>query len=608
MRRVSLGFGVAAVLSLALHGVGLRAAAPPSEPVWQAKVHPLVLQTGAAGPVEFIVFLQAQADLRPLRDVTPKAERGRRVVSALTAAARAAQPPLIAEIEARGLEYRPFWIANMIWVKGRLADVQALAQRGDVLRVDANPHVRLSEPASAASSPVPTSIEWNVQKILADQVWALGYTGQGIVIGGQDTGYDWTHPAIVHAYRGWSGAGSTHDYNWHDSIHSGGGVCGHDSPVPCDDHYHGTHTMGTMVGDDGAAKQIGVAPGARWIGCRNMDQGNGTPATYAECFQWFIAPTQVSGGSPDPSKAPDVINDSWACPPSEGCSFNALKTIVENTRAAGIVVVASAGNSGSGCSTVSDPPALYDAAFSVGATDSSDQIASFSSRGPVTVDGSNRLKPDVSAPGVNVLSCVPGGGYTTLNGTSMAGPHVAALIALLLSARPDLKGEVDTIEDLVRRSSLPRTSTQDCGGLPGSAVPNPIFGWGRVNALAALTGDPDGDGSSNLNDCAPLDAGAWAAAGPARNLLLAKNSLGIGLTWSPPAVSGGSVRYDVLRSGVASSFSSASCLDSDTTATTAFDSLTPPTSFDYLIRAETSCGGSLGSASDGTPHQGPACP
>jgi serine protease AprX len=121
-------------------------------------------------------------------------------------------------------------------------------------------------------------------------------SGQGVVVGGQDTGYQWDHPAIKSQYRGWDGVEADHAYSWHDAIHEDLGSldlnhCGFDSPVPCDDHGHGTHTMGTIVGGaDNVGTQIGVAPGARWIGCRNMENGWGTPATYSECYEWFMAP------------------------------------------------------------------------------------------------------------------------------------------------------------------------------------------------------------------------------------------------------------------------------------------------------------------------------
>ena len=175
------------------------------------------------------------------------------------------------------------------------------------------------------------TIEWNISKIQAPRVWALGYTGQGVVVGGQDTGYDWDHPALINQYRGWNGVSANHDYNWHDAIHSNAVVsCPANSPVPCDDHSHGTHTMGTMVGDDGGANQIGVAPGAKWIGCRNMNLGVGTPTTYIECYEWFIAPYDLSGNNPDPTKAPDVINNSWACTTGEGCNPNSLLEAVQH--------------------------------------------------------------------------------------------------------------------------------------------------------------------------------------------------------------------------------------------------------------------------------------
>src|SRR6185369_4718710 len=163
-----------------------------------------------------------------------------------------------------------------------------------------------------------------------------------VVVGGSDTGYRWTHVALKNAYRGWNGTTASHDFNWHDSVHSGGGSCGANSPAPCDDNGHGTHTMGTAVGSDGA-NQIGMAPGAKWIGCRNMNQGAGTPASYLECMEFFLAPYPVGGTTSQGGTTP-----------------NLLLTAVNTTRAAGIVMEVSAGNSGSGCSTVSDPPRFYD--------------------------------------------------------------------------------------------------------------------------------------------------------------------------------------------------------------------------------------------------------
>jgi subtilisin family serine protease len=246
--------------------------------------------------------------------------------------------------------------------------------------------------------------------------------------------------------------------------------------------------MGTIVGDDGGSNQIGVAPGAQWIGCRNMDEnGVGSPASYAECFQFFVAPTRVDGSGADPSRAPHVIDNSWTCPPSEGCTDpSALQTVVQNTRAAGIVVVASAGNDGPGCSSISSPPAIYPEALTVGATDSTDLIWIQSSRGGVSVDGSRRLKPDVTAPGVSVRSSVPGGGYSTWSGTSMAAPHVAGQIALLISAVPGIARRPETLESCVEATALPLMDTLDCSGISGAHVPNNSYGRGRIALPGSL--------------------------------------------------------------------------------------------------------------------------
>ena len=452
-----------------------------------------VWAASAAGvETEFLVVLAEQAALSAAAAIPDRGERLRTVHIQLLEVARRTQPAVLADLDAVGLDYRPFYVANVVWVRGDRDALVRLAEREDVARIVGNPRIPMALPDSdrALGVDIPAGIEWGVSQIGADDVWGLGYTGASIVVAGQDTGYDWDHPALVAQYRGTNGGAVSHDYNWHDAIHSGGGVCGADSAVPCDDHGHGTHTMGTIVGDDGGANQIGVAPGARWIGCRNMDQGVGTPATYIECFEFFLAPYPV-GGDPltdgDPDLAPHVINNSWTCPPGEGCDWDTLQTVVENMRAAGIFVVASAGNDGAGgCSTVQAPPAIYDAAFSVGATGSSDVIASFSSRGPVSIDGSGRLKPDIVAPGVAVRSSIPGGGYSLKKGTSMAGPHAAGTVALLWSAAPHLVGDIGATEWAITSTAVALTTTQACGGDTPTAVPNNVYGWGRVDAYRAL--------------------------------------------------------------------------------------------------------------------------
>lgn len=449
-------------------------------------------QTADGGEARFFAMLEEQADLSAAPLYANKVDRGRYVYETLRNTAERTQAPLRVLLDSLGVDYRPFWVVNAIVVSGDRSIVDLVASHPDVASIHANPSVRMETPYAESGPEAIDGIEWNIELIGAPTAWGLGSLGQGAVVGGQDTGYDWDHPALIRQYRGYENQAADHDYSWHDAIHSGGGVCGADSPEPCDDNNHGTHTMGTIVGDDGGDNQIGVAPEARWIGCRNMDRGVGTPESYAECYQWFIAPTRVDGSDPDPSMAPHVINNSWGCPPSEGCTDpNVLKTVVENVRAAGILSVHSAGNAGPSCGSVDDPAAIYDASFSVAATDINDRIASFSSRGPVEVDGSGRLKPDISAPGVGVRSSVPGGGYRSLSGTSMAGPHVVGLTALVISSDPALAGQVDLLEARITSSAIGQTTNDGCGGDSPTDVPNHTFGWGRIDAPGAVETPPD---------------------------------------------------------------------------------------------------------------------
>ncbi len=458
---------------------------------WFSKIDPFVWQTASAGQeVDFLIVLTEQANITEAQFLTKKEEKGAYVFQKLSETAERSQLNVLKTIEEFQVQHRSFWIINAVWAEGGPALLKAVAQLPEVAEIHSNPVVRLEEPVRDETGL--RTLEWGITNINADDVWAMGYKGEDVVVAGQDTGYDWDVAALKLKYRGWdeSNQSSDHNYNWHDAIHSNSGSndCGVNSTEPCDDHNHGTHTMGTMVGLDGA-NEIGVAPDAKWIGCRNMDNGNGTPTTYIECFEWLLAPTDLNDQNADPSKAPHVINNSWACPTSEGCNsgnWSDMEAAINNLLGAGVVVVASAGNSGSNCETVNAPPAIFDGSFSVGASNSSNGIGSFSSRGPVTVDGSDRMKPDVAAPGVSVRSCIRNGAYATWNGTSMAGPHVAGAVALLISADPSLAGQVAQIEDLLETTAGGQTTSQGCGNDTPTSVPNNVFGHGIIDVEAAV--------------------------------------------------------------------------------------------------------------------------
>lgn len=474
MSRCKVLFAISAVILLTVSSVAA------TSPKIAARV---VNETANGGMTEALVVLTQQADLSPAASLSTRLAKGRFVVNALRDVANRTQRPIITLLQQRGIPYQSFWILNMIQVTGNRALMEELAARPDVAQIDANPHVKSALPVPTAfDAEAPTGIEWNITKVKAPKVWALGFKGEGRVVAGADTGVQWDHPALKGHYRGWNGAAVNHDFNWHDATPQ-------HSPTPVDPFGHGTFTVSEMVGDDGHGNQIGVAPGAQWIACRNMDaSGTGSPTSYTECFQFLMAPYPVNGNPSqgDPSKAPDSINNSWTCPASEGCSANTLLQIVNNVRAAGIFPAMAAGNSGPSCSSISDPPAIYDSSVTVGATDSSNAIASFSSRGPVTADGSNRKKPDLSAPGVNVRGAVPTNGYQSgWSGTSMATPHVAGAVALLWQAKPTLIGNIDATEKQLTKYSVHIKTLETCGGTQNK-IPNNVFGWGLLNIYKAV--------------------------------------------------------------------------------------------------------------------------
>ncbi|MBK8053704.1 MAG: S8 family serine peptidase [Saprospiraceae bacterium] len=465
-----------------------------------AKVDKSLLEKYRSTPSnEYLVLMKDRVVFSTTPDFLSKNEKGKFVYDALLSNANKTQRPVIEFLIINKIPFQSFIITNAIKVKSDYSTMMTLAARADVEQIIDNSPIKMldysiTKNAESVRMPEP---EWGIKTIKADSVWLLGYRGKGVVVGGQDTGYDWDVSPLKKQYRGYTDSlNVSHSYHWHDAIKKNNpkfpdsllNPCGYSTKEPCDDNNHGTHTMGTMVGEDDNNK-IGVSPESKWIACRNMDRGWGQPSTYIECFEWLLAPYDQNGKNADPARSPHVINNSWYCSTEEGCNpsnFKMMEEVVKNLKASGIVVVVSAGNSGSACGTVTGPPGFFEPSFSVGATDRNDLIAGFSSRGPVVIDSSFRIKPNVSAPGVGVRSVIRNGGFASFNGTSMAGPHVAGVVALMISANPSLAGKVNIIEDIIESTAVRRTSDQICNQIPGSQIPNPVYGYGRIDALAAV--------------------------------------------------------------------------------------------------------------------------
>jgi subtilisin family serine protease len=460
----------------------------------QVKIDPKLLNMKDGETRSIFVRMKEQADLEKVKSIKGKEAKTSYVYEKLWDKSLKSQEKIKYFLDSVNTKYRSYYIVNGISLQGNKSMIETLAQWSEIDMIVEDSWFMMAE--IQRDKDESRTVEWGVSKIKAPQVWAQGFKGQNVVIGGQDTGYQWDHSQLRNKYRGWNGTSATHDYHWHDAVHqnhpmnSGNNPCGYNLSAPCDDHNHGTHTMGTMVGHNNA-DTIGVAPQAKWIGCRNMERGYGSLTTYVECFEWFLAPYAYGDGpeNGDPAKMPHVINNSWGCPTIEGCNttnFAIMEEALMNLRNAGCVIVVSNGNSGGTCSTTFDPPAFFEGSFSVGATNSTNAIASFSSRGPVTWDGSNRLKPNVVAPGVSVRSSVRNNGYATYNGTSMAGPHVAGAVALIISANPGLAGEVDQIEDILEQTTLPLYGGSTCGSILPTATPNNTFGYGLIDVEKAV--------------------------------------------------------------------------------------------------------------------------
>lgn len=417
-------------------------------------------------------------------EFTTREEKISSLVDRLTAHAKKTQAPLKAMLAYESAESNPscsstptplysskrsFWISNQVYFKDATFElVNKLSAFPSLLEVREEEIFEL--PALFETGVVnatketngSTGIEWGVAKIQAPAVWKdWNFTGQGVVVGVIDTGVRHTHSALRDSFRG--------DYGWFDPENK--------SATPFDDFGHGTHVTGTIVGTGG----IGVAPGAKWIACKGCPLGVCPESLLISCAQFMTCPTDTNGTNRNCSKAPDLINNSWS-----GSALNTgYMALVAMWRAAGIIPIAANGNSGPKCVS-SRAPGSYDTVISVGATNSSDRLANYSSRGP-TLDG--RVKPDISAPGSKVRSCwnASDDNFRTISGTSMATPHVAGVIALVLSANASLT--FDEVKQVLFTSAdeAPLISTgMSCGAIASTSFPNNEFGYGRVNALKAI--------------------------------------------------------------------------------------------------------------------------
>jgi hypothetical protein len=435
-------------------------------------------QPGFHGERLFVV-MNTQADLSGITFTGSENYWTQRTVTykTLTAYAEESQADLRRELESKNISYTPYYLVNGIEIDSGPLTRQWLKNRDDVARILDSPILR---PLPAPVSNVEGSLTlneldmWNLSLINADQVWnELGVTGKGIIVGQSDSGVQGDHPELADGYRG---SGSDNDYHWFDPWNG--------STSPVDIGGHGTHTLGSVLGN-----QVGVAPDAEWIGCVNLARNLGNPALYLDCMQFMLAPFPQNGdpfADGRPELGAHVINNSWGCPEVEGCDPEIFAPAVKALRTAGIFVVVSAGNSGyTGCGSVESPPAIYDEVYSVGAINSTGQRVDFSSMGPVIVDGSNRTKPDIAAPGGDVFSSYPGSSYEVASGTSMAGPHVVGVVALMWSANPGFIGDIDATEIILNETAAPYDGLipvcADNGALPNNAV-----GFGIINAYEAV--------------------------------------------------------------------------------------------------------------------------
>ncbi|MET0134900.1 MAG: S8 family serine peptidase [Kibdelosporangium sp.] len=399
------------------------------------------------------------------------------VIDTLRKHAANSQAEVMRHIKARGgvTVLNHLWLTNMLVVEFP-ASTKALDALAELPGVDhLTPNFEVTLPDVTESADVRAqALTWGLDKIEAARAWQdLGVTGAGAKVAVLDTGVAINHPDLAGKMATTNSRDPKHPGGWAEFNAAGGRV----DTLPRDSAAHGTHVTGTVVGGDTSGTSIGVAPDAEYMHGMIIPNGRGTFAQVAAGMQWAVAPSDINGkpaGSP-----PDVVSMSLGA----NGFLSEMIAPTRAVRAAGIVPIFAIGNNCGTAGTAS--PGNVHEAIAVGATDSSDNVASFSCGGVVRKDQwadppaewpAQWVKPNISAPGVDVNSADPGGGYNTLSGTSMATPHTAGTAALMRSAAPDLS--VDALF-----AALADTSFWDNRNSPDR--PDTRFGHGRINAYEA---------------------------------------------------------------------------------------------------------------------------
>jgi hypothetical protein len=472
------------------------------------------------GKADFFIAFYNPANLAPAAALASKAEKGAFVVATMQAVANSTQANVKAWLDARGIAYKSFWINNTLFITADRDTLMELAKFPEVAGFAANNtyHTLPTDPTQPFPSdangfcklglkrlnkvarlnaaeylsnyldrlaaPTVAEYPWNVVFPGADMVhMKLGITGEGVVVGGIDSGVEYDHPGLINNYRGNNGDGTfDHTYSWHDPT----GYCGGE---PCDTDGHGTSTHGIMNGDNDptlpSGAWVGMAPDAQFVHCNGLPDGSGSDVDLIECFEFMMAP----GG--DPSMAPDLINNSWGSWEPDWCDEDDIyEPTFKALRAADIFIAFAAGNVGDWvdplhCNSSTAPANEVDEdgdplVFATGAHGPDGEIDSYSSGGPNACNP-DQLFPDLASPGGGSCTTELNGAYSCgFGGTSAASPHTAGCVALIRSANPDLT--VSEIEQLLRDTAVDVDDTS-CGG---TADWNNIYGEGWLNCYDAV--------------------------------------------------------------------------------------------------------------------------